>query len=223
MSGAVNASGNADKEHVIHIQVDGDPEQATQAVMTAVEIISTFTEHDPNQTYLVMIHGNNKVSYKDTPNQPIELKNGMRFQTVSLGPTPVSDGSGLVGVAAFIAGLKDLGHEPRSLPGKTDHVYFDYTVESGSKAGTQVRLGFIVPDDFPVTTPSGPHVSPRVFPIKTDGQHPHGAIHTSQAEPFESGAGGEWQYWSRPVRDWGARRKSVASYMSYIWSLWHTQ
>ena len=41
--------------------------------------------------------------------------------------------------------------------------------------------------------------------------------------PFQDALGGEWQYWSRPIQDWGAGKKTVAIYMSHIWRLWDSQ
>lgn len=224
MSTDKQAKDNEPAPREIHIFVDGEKEDTTENSLTAAEIIASFTERDATQTYLVRIHGNDRESFEGRANEPIELKNGMRFQTVSLGPTPVSDGSPAVaGVAFFVEGLKRLGYSPAALPDRPDHIVFNYFVETGSKAQTKVRLGFVVPQDFPATTPSGPYVSPQVFPIKTDGQHPHGAIHSSQATPFAEGAGGDWEYWSRPAHDWQARRKTVAGYLSHIWNLWDTQ
>jgi len=53
--------------------------------------------------------------------------------------------------------------------------------------------------------------------------HPTGGIHRDHAMPFQNALGGEWQYWSRPIQDWGAGKKTVAIYMSHIWRLWDSQ
>lgn len=127
------------------------------------------------------------------------------------------------GVEAFVQGLIGLGYKPASLPGKPDHVVIDYEVESGRFRGTKVKHGFVVPADFPLTAPSGPHVSPHIHPLKSDGQHPTGAVHASQAAPFQEALGDAWQYWSRPFTDWANSKKTVASYMSHIWRLWDSQ
>lgn len=127
------------------------------------------------------------------------------------------------GVDAFVQGLIGLGYAPMSLPGKPDHVVIDYEVGSGRFSGTKVKLGFIVPGDFPLTAPSGPHVSPHIHPIRSDGQHPTGAVHKDHAAPFQQALGHEWQYWSRPFPDWAASKKTVAAYMSHIWRLWDSQ
>ncbi len=125
------------------------------------------------------------------------------------------------GVDAFIAGLKELGYLPETLLDKADHVVIDYTVESGKFQGRKVRLGFIVPPDFPVTAPGGPHVNPRIHPLNPNGPHPAGHVHASDV--FQTALGGEWQYWSRPFSDWGKTKKLVATYLSHVWKLWDSQ
>jgi hypothetical protein len=72
------------------------------------------------------------------------------------------------GVEVFLEGLHGLGYKPITLPDNPNHVVIDYKVESGKLAGTKLRLGFVVPADFPMTPPTGPHVSPRIHPT-----HPH--------------------------------------------------
>lgn len=214
-----------DGEHsrVIHINVDGEPVTASSPTMTAAQIMSEYTPCSTANHYLVQVHGRERISYQSDPDTPIELRDGMRFQTVSLGPTPVSDGTPLTGGQVFLTGLQRMGYQPHTLSSRPDHVVFDYEVETGSKAGMRVRIGLIVPQDFPASAPSGPHVSPRVFPINTGGEHPHGKILIDQARAFAEAEGGEWEYWSRPCKDWGVRPKTVASYMNHIWQLWDSQ
>ncbi|OZB41960.1 MAG: hypothetical protein B7X46_14740 [Thiomonas sp. 15-66-11] len=225
MSSANSNRHQHDDEHsrVIHINVDGEQEEAKSPTMTAAKIISEYTPYTTANHYLVQVHGHERISYQSDPNTPIELRNGMRFQTVSLGPTPVSDGTPATGAQAFSSGLQLMGYTPHALAGKTDHLTFDYEVETGSKAGMRVRIGLIVPQDFPASAPSGPHVSPRVFPINTGGAHPHGRIWADHARAFAEAEGGDWEYWSRPCSDWGIRPKTIASYMSHLWQLWDSQ
>jgi len=123
----------------------------------------------------------------------------------------------------FMDGLRSLGFQPVTLPDRSDCVVFDYVVESSKFAGRTVRLGFIVPPDFPNTPPTGPHVSPHIHPLCQSGAHPTGGIHQEHAVPFVTGVGGEWQYWSRPFPGWAEERKTVAVYLSHIWRLWDTQ
>lgn len=225
MSSAESNEHQRHDEHArsIHINVDGEPVKAKAPIMTAAQIMEEYTPYTTANHYLVRVHGRERYSYQSDPNMPIELHDGMRFQTVSLGPTPVSDGAPLVGVQAFLSGLQRMGYQPRALADKPDHIVFDYEVETGSKAGMQVRVGLIVPSDFPASAPSGPYVSPRVFPINTGGAHPHGRIWADHARPFADAEGGEWEYWSRPCGDWGTRPKTVAAYMNHLWRLWDSQ
>jgi hypothetical protein len=37
-----------------------------------------------------LVHGHPPISYKDKPDEPIEMKNGMRFISKPIGPMPVS-------------------------------------------------------------------------------------------------------------------------------------
>jgi hypothetical protein len=199
----------------IHFSVDNEPFTTEQSELTPDFIIKEYGEKDPVQNYLVQIHGHEEISYKGKGTVPIPIKNGDRFQVVSVGPTPVSDPAQKFGVAAFIAGLTELGFNASLHGGSVDRVVLDYEVPTGRFAGKQVKLGFIVPPDFPMSPPTGPHVSPHIWPLNPNAQHPQRA---HQSDQF----GGDWQYWSRPVPDW-AKGRTVAAYMAHIWRLWHTQ
>jgi hypothetical protein len=206
---------------IIHFSVDGEPYETRQREWTPNAIIKDFGGRDPATNYLVEIEGLKKISYQGKGEIPIKLHECEQFQIISTGPTPVSDGATLTGVGAFVIGLQGLGCRPTALGSKANHVVFDYTVMTGSHAGKQVRLGFIVPPDFPLTAPTGPHVSPRIHAFQSGGNHPIGGI--LKSPDFEAGAGGEWQYWSRPFNEWGATKKSVATYLSHVWQLWDSQ
>ncbi len=70
-----------------------------------------------------------------------------------------------------------------------DRIAFRYDVPVGKFLGKQIQIGFAVPDDFPSSPPSGPHVSPRLLPLNnTSKEHPGGGIHES------SSFGDEWEY-----------------------------
>lgn len=213
---------DGDREKDVHIFVDGEREDVGVSSLTARQIITDLAKRDAASYYLVQIHGNDRISYQGNPDDPIPLKNGMRFQTVLSGATPVSDGT-MTGPAAFARGLAEAGFTAATVPGHPDHLYFGYVVPSGTRAGTQVKIGVVVPQDFPETPPSGPHVSPHVFPINTGGTHPYGAIHEQHSANFTQALGEPWQYWSRPFQDWSTGHKTVASYLSHIWRLWDSQ
>lgn len=109
------------------------------------------------------------------------------------------------GPAALHAGLQTAGYTPQhtTTPGG-DFVVFDYTIETGPRAGTTVRIGLQAPPDFPTTPPGGPQVSPPLG-------HPGGAVHPS---PIGEG----WEYWSRPAADWAADR-TVRGYLRHLRTL----
>lgn len=209
-----------DQKPPIRIFVDGEEYTTTERELTADQIIKDFGKKDPATNYLVEIEGNRKISFQGKGNEEIKLHNNLSFQIVSTGPTPVSYTSGAV---AFAEGLRAMGYDPQPLPGKPDHLVFNYLVEVGRRAGQTVRLGIVVPQDFPTTPPSGPHVSPHIQPIhpNNDRPHPEGGVHTSPE--FQQHAGGDWQYWSRPCPNWGQIKRNVMAYMSHIWRLWETQ
>jgi hypothetical protein len=117
----------------------------------------------------------------------------------------------------FIDQLNELGHQVELLEAK--RISFPYIIPVGKFAGKDIRLGFVVQDDFPVNPPaSGPHVSPRLLPINTQSKlHPEGGVHESPQ------FGGEWEYWSRPHKEWAKTDRSVRSYMAFIRRLFETQ
>jgi hypothetical protein len=209
--------------HKIHFTLDGEPEETEKHHLTPDEIIREFGGQDPATTYLVQIKDGKKIDYRGKGHEPIKLHDGDKFQIISVGPTPLSDGAIRTGVELFIEGLRNLGYEPAVLPKKPDHVYFPYEIQSGRFAGQKVRIGLIVPSDWKLTPPGGPHVSPQFHPIKSDGVHPSGHVYRDHSKPFEEGAGGEWQYWSRPFPGWDKSKKTVAAYMAHIFRLWDSQ
>jgi hypothetical protein len=79
-----------EKDHLIHYLVDDEPESTNQKTLTPVQIM-TSAGIDPKTNYLEqMVPGHDFISYKDNPEQSIEMKNGMRFITKPIGPMPVS-------------------------------------------------------------------------------------------------------------------------------------
>lgn len=127
------------------------------------------------------------------------------------------------GVEGFHCGLQELGYDSAVVNGRPDHVVVTYTVQSGKFAGSTHRVGFIVPDSWPLNPPSGIHVGTLIHPFQSGGTHPTGGVHREHAEGFRSGLGGDWQYWSRPVSDWNTAKKTVSTFMSHVWRLWDSQ
>jgi hypothetical protein len=77
-------------EHWIHYKVDDEPESTLKHVLTPLEIMND-AGIDPQTNYLEqLVHGEKPISYKDKPNEEIEMKDGMRFISKPTGPMPVS-------------------------------------------------------------------------------------------------------------------------------------
>ncbi|MBY5551304.1 hypothetical protein HFO61_31700 [Rhizobium leguminosarum] len=208
----------------ITIKVDGELYHPPRRRMTPNEIISAATGQEPSQFYLVRIKRNDeRESYQGKGDDEIRLRDGMNFITVSVGPTPVSYPAFERGPNLMFKGLTALGYAPTLMANTAEHVIFDYTVQSGPYAGQTFKLGLIVPPDFPLTWPSGIHLSPELHPLNPSGEHPKGCIHKEHAKPFQDGLGGQWQYWSRPYHHRGVLNEPVQSYLTHIWRLWDTQ
>lgn len=74
----------------IHFTVDGEPETTTDRKLTPEQVLR-IAGLDPAVYYLILLRGEkNQESYKDTPTATINMHEGMKFITGSLGPTPVS-------------------------------------------------------------------------------------------------------------------------------------
>jgi hypothetical protein len=92
-----------------------------------------------------------------------------------------------------------------------EKISLPYKIEAGEHAGKEIRIGFIINDQMPFEPPSGPHITPHLYPIhpQNDVPHPRGAVHSS---PF----GEHWQYWSRPCGDWRQTDGTMRAYMKFI-------
>lgn len=115
--------------------------------------------------------------------------------------------------ADFIRQLEALGYKVEDLG--ENRLAFKYRVPVGKMIDKEVSIGFVVGDEFPASPPSGPHISPRLFPNQSGGTHPTGGIHNS---PF----GDEWHYWSRPYNGWAKSDRSVRAYLAHIRHLFDT-
>lgn len=114
----------------------------------------------------------------------------------------------------FTKQLENLGYDARD--DGDGKVSFPYTIPLGKFEGKEIRLGFQVPDDFNLSAPSGPHITPELLPGKSGGEHPSGGINPS---PFGEG----WQYWSRPMNHWSKTKRTVKDVMAHVRHLFDTQ
>lgn len=120
-----------------------------------------------------------------------------------------------MGVADFVKQLRQLGYGPQELGG--ERVILPYEIPCGRLAGQKITLGFVVPGDFNLTPPSGPHVSPRLLPINSAaGAHPTCGVHESPT------FGADWEYWSRPLSHWAHTKREVKDVMAHIRHLFDT-
>jgi hypothetical protein len=101
----------------------------------------------------------------------------------------------------MLAGLARAGYDVEQ---KDNFAVFDYLVEVGPRAGEMVRIGLELVQDWPLSAPHGPQISPRLG-------HPHGAVHDSPL-----GAG--WEHWSRPPENWASDR-TVRGYLRHLRTL----
>jgi hypothetical protein len=121
-----------------------------------------------------------------------------------------------MGKSDFIEGLKSLGYEVTDLG--DDRIWFPYKILSGRFADKEIKLGLIVPSDFPVSPPTGPHISPLLLPNNNQSKtHPQGGIHDSPR------FGAEWQYWSRPLNHWTQTGRTPRDVMAHVRHLFDTQ
>jgi hypothetical protein len=117
-----------------------------------------------------------------------------------------------MGKEDFINQLHALGFNVQELA--NNFIGFEYEIPVGKFSGQKVSLAFQFDNGFPMNPPSGgPHFKPLLLP-KTGGggAHPFGAIH-------DSPLGAEWEYWSRPFKDWNKTEKSAKAYMAHIRNL----
>jgi hypothetical protein len=107
----------------------------------------------------------------------------------------------------FIDELKARGHDVHV---RDNLVTFRYVVPLGRFESQAITLGFEVPGDYPLTCPSGPHVTPCLLPMNGNGEHPLGKI--LESKQF----GAEWQYWSRPFLEWNKTKKNAKEYLAHV-------
>jgi hypothetical protein len=106
----------------------------------------------------------------------------------------------------FKDGLEALGYVVEEVADRK--LCFDYEIPMGSFAGRKVKLGFENVQGFPVSVPSGPHISPRLLDIDP-GDHARGRVNPSSF-------GDDWIYLSRPFQSWNETTRTVEDYMSFL-------
>jgi hypothetical protein len=113
----------------------------------------------------------------------------------------------ITGHQEFERQLKEQGYEP-FLGFPPPRVAFEYEIPRGAFKGLKVKIGLEVPPDFPLTPPTGLHISPCLLPF-----NPNGSTHKDRTAP--SGFGSDWQYLSRPFVGWKVA-SAVPRYLIHI-------
>ncbi len=126
----------------------------------------------------------------------------------------------LVGGALFAEQLRATGMEVEELD--DEHVMIPgYRVPDGKFEGLVVDIGIVVPPDFPLSPPSGPHVHKLIHANRPSGPHPRGHIHPSNEHSKHFCD--DWQYWSRPHPNWASGARNAVRYMEHVRALWESQ
>jgi hypothetical protein len=193
------------ERQVIEYKVNDEEQTTRHRHLTAREIL-VHAGIDPATNYLTEVFPEH-ISFEGKPDERIRMHQHMKFISVSVKPTPVSD------FKPFADQLKCLGYKVSQNASK---VTFPFEIQTGKLRGQQVTLGFITNGDFILHPPSGPHVCPRLLPIHPEkAPHPVGGVH-------ESEFGKDWEYWSRPIEHWNETRRNAADYMAHIHRLFET-
>lgn len=113
----------------------------------------------------------------------------------------------------FETELRLLGYKPEER--RDARTVFRYIVMAGRFIGTEIFLGFVAPPEFPRIPPSGPHLSPCLFPLNPSADSHPGRVAASDF-------GSDWQYLSRPYTNWGKDGRTVKAYLAFINHLFAT-
>ena len=73
----------------IQYTVNDEPQWTIEKQLTPVKIMGE-AGIDSAANYLILLKGNDQESFKDKPEEPIHMHNGMKFITNFMGPKPVS-------------------------------------------------------------------------------------------------------------------------------------
>lgn len=119
----------------------------------------------------------------------------------------------MTGKEKFIAGLVELGILYEDHGG--EKISFPYNITDGTFAGKEVRIGIVVPANFDIEPPHGPHVQPRLLPTNSSSSDHKVRVHDSEF-------GQEWMQLSRPHQHWAKTKRTVEIYYHYAGWLLNT-
>ncbi len=168
---------------------------------------------DSEKFYLVQIDGHREINYKKDNDHEISLRPNMKFITCKKSATTVSFIT-TTGVANMEKELQELGYNPTKP--RADMVAFEFEVPLGRFKGRTIQIALQAPK-FPQIPPSGPYIKPCLLPAKNGGTHPSGGILNRNIP------NNQWQYWSRPFKDWNETDKSMKTYVAFLRTLFDFQ
>jgi len=116
-----------------------------------------------------------------------------------------------IGIQELQRQLEDLGYATEIIDNL--FVTIKMSIKHGRFKGTVVDIALEAPN-FPLNPPSGPYIKPHIMPITGGGgSHPTGGIHDMK-KPTP-----EWQYWSRPFKNWNSSEKTAKEYLAFLRTL----
>jgi hypothetical protein len=89
MNGNKADHGSTEKEKEIVFFIDNEKFETDQATLTARTLLVDYAKEDATQTTLALRHGNDIKKYAN-PDEPVAMKNGMKFIVFHNTPTSVS-------------------------------------------------------------------------------------------------------------------------------------
>ena len=119
-----------------------------------------------------------------------------------------------MGIIQLKQELDELGYEVNTVA--HDAVSFSFTVPLGRFKGETLEIAVQAPQ-FPNVPPPGILINKQLLPLQKGGTHPSGGIHIRQH------GGRQWQYWSRPFRDWAQSDRTAKTYLAFIRTLFDIQ
>ncbi len=192
---------NDKQKNDVVIFIDMEKFEVESEEMSVRELLE-LAEEDPQETSLVLKHGNDLDKFDDL-NQIVELKNGMKFIVYHNTPTPVSY---ICGQARLADDFKKLGFDSQSVSAGNGNKFVlikDFEIPSGRFAGRRIELGIPAMDDYPASVGSSIHI--KAAPQLLD----YSDTVASVRNIVKSALGDEWRYWSHRFvwsKDRSARR-----------------
>lgn len=201
-----NSNKSSNQKEIVFF-IDKEQFKTDLVEITAGDLLTNFAEEDPNETTLVLKHGNEITKYEDDTTL-IAIENGMQFVVFYDGPTTVS----YYGPELLISELQELGYQPELLSDSNNQQYAvirDYTIQLGKFAGKVIDMAIPATPNFPQSVGASIHVraKPQLYEKSDTVPNVRNII--------DSNLGPEWLYWSKNF-NWGQQKQSTRRLMALI-------